>query len=201
METAYTNANGRTNPDFTNLHAGDLSGQTLIPGLYKYTTNVGASTSFTLDGGPSDVWIFQITGQLTLGVSVKIQLSGGAQVKNIFWAVAGSSTFGASSHFSGIILDKTDVNLQNKATLSGRILSQTAVNLDDSTITEPITVTPSGARRRFARHIRNSVGPIEDNLFNCGVNHTDCSSIELVRFCSLLTMLAKTHYTICSLDL
>jgi len=31
METAYTDAAGRTIPDFTNLYAGILDGQTLVP--------------------------------------------------------------------------------------------------------------------------------------------------------------------------
>jgi hypothetical protein len=35
MQTAFTDAAGRTNPDFTELGAGDISGLTLIPGLYK----------------------------------------------------------------------------------------------------------------------------------------------------------------------
>ena len=36
METAYTDAENRTLPDFTELYAGDLTGQTLTPGLYKW---------------------------------------------------------------------------------------------------------------------------------------------------------------------
>ncbi|MDB6076148.1 MAG: hypothetical protein JWO89_3788, partial [Verrucomicrobiaceae bacterium] len=35
MQTAYTDAAGRTLPDFTELGAGDISGMTLVPGLYK----------------------------------------------------------------------------------------------------------------------------------------------------------------------
>src|ERR1700733_11870413 len=60
MQTAYTDAAGRTIPDFTELGAGNISGMTLTPGLYKWSTGVSAdNTGFTLSGGPNAVWIFQ----------------------------------------------------------------------------------------------------------------------------------------------
>ena len=40
MQTAFTDAAGRSNPDFTELHAGDISGRTLVPGLYKWGTGL-----------------------------------------------------------------------------------------------------------------------------------------------------------------
>jgi len=40
METAYIDAQGRTLPDATELGAGDISGMTLAPGLYKWGTGV-----------------------------------------------------------------------------------------------------------------------------------------------------------------
>ena len=40
METAYTDAAGRPLPDYTELYAGDVTGQTLTPGLYKWGTGV-----------------------------------------------------------------------------------------------------------------------------------------------------------------
>jgi tetrahydromethanopterin S-methyltransferase subunit E len=38
MQTAYTDAAGRVNPNFFNLGAGNIGGKTLTPGLYKWTT-------------------------------------------------------------------------------------------------------------------------------------------------------------------
>src|SRR3954463_4389934 len=64
METAYTDAAGRTDPDHTELGGGSLGGLTLAPGLYKWTTSVSIPTDTTLAGGASDVWIFQISGDL-----------------------------------------------------------------------------------------------------------------------------------------
>ncbi|MBA3017423.1 MAG: DUF3494 domain-containing protein, partial [Desulfobacteraceae bacterium] len=52
METAYTDAAGRTLPDATELGAGDISGMTLAPGLYKWGTGVLiTSVGVTLSGG------------------------------------------------------------------------------------------------------------------------------------------------------
>ena len=52
MQTAYTDAAGRTLPDFTELGAGNITGQTLAPGLYKWGTGVSLSGSgaVTLNG-------------------------------------------------------------------------------------------------------------------------------------------------------
>jgi hypothetical protein len=84
MQTAYTNAAGRPIPNFSELGAGNIGGLTLIPGLYKWSTNVTASTGFTLSGGPNSVWIFQIAGNLTVANAAAMVLSGGAQAGNIF---------------------------------------------------------------------------------------------------------------------
>jgi hypothetical protein len=130
METAYTNAAGRTDPDHTELGAGDITSMTLAPGLYKWSTGVliGAA-GVTLSGGASDVWIFQIAQDLTVGNGAIVTLSGGAQVTNIFWQVAGQVTLGTTSQFKGIILCQTLIEMNTGANLEGRALAQTAVTL------------------------------------------------------------------------
>jgi ice-binding like protein len=40
MQTAFNAANALTSPDFLALGAGDISGKTLTPGLYKWTTGL-----------------------------------------------------------------------------------------------------------------------------------------------------------------
>ena len=137
MITAYNDAAGRTKPDFIELGVGNIGGETLVPGLYKWTGSVTAPTDVTISGGPNDVWIFQIAGNLSLGAGVKITLAGGAQAKNIFWQVAGASTFGTTSHFEGVILSMTGITFQTGASFNGRALAQTAVVLDANTIVEP----------------------------------------------------------------
>ena len=138
METAYTDAAGRTNPTATELYAGDITGKTITPGLYKWGTGVLISSGgVTLSGGANDVWIFQIAQDLTVDNGAIVTLSGGAQAKNIFWQVAGQTTLGTTANFKGIILSKTLISMNTGATLNGRALAQTAVTLDANSITAP----------------------------------------------------------------
>src|SRR5680860_343951 len=137
MQTAYTDAAGRTTPDFVNLGAGNIGGKTLTPGLYKFTSSVVIPTDIALEGGPDDVWIFQVSGNLDMSSAVNVTLSGGAQAKNIFWQVAGAVTFGTTSHFEGNVLGQTGINLKTGASINGRLLAQTAATLQKSTVTQP----------------------------------------------------------------
>jgi len=127
MQTAFTDAAGRTLPDFTELGAGNIGGMTLRPGLYKWSSAVSIPTDVTLMGGANDVWIFQIAQTLSISPGKQVILSGGARAKNIFWQVAGQTTLGTTSKFNGNILDQTAIVIQTGATLTGRALAQTAV--------------------------------------------------------------------------
>ncbi len=137
METAYTNAAGRSNPDATELGAGDISGMTLTPGLYKWSSGLLIATNVTLSGDANDVWILQIDGDLTVSNGVIVNLNGGAVAKNVFWQIAGKTIFGTTSDVKGVFLSKTLIDLQTGATLNGRALSQTAVTLDANAVTKP----------------------------------------------------------------
>jgi hypothetical protein len=137
MGIAYTDAAGRTSPDFTELGDGEIGGMTLEAGLYKWSTGVKISTDVTLSGGPDDVWIFQIAGTLVEANSVHVTLADGALAKNIIWQVAGAVTLGTNAHFEGIVLGKTMIAVNTHATVKGRLFAQTAVTLQMNTITEP----------------------------------------------------------------
>ncbi len=142
METAYTDAAGRTNPTATELGAGNIGGMTLAPGLYKWGTGVTIPTDVTLSGGSNDVWIFQIAQNLDISSATQVILSGGAQSQNIFWQVAGQATLGTTSDFKGIILTQTAVVMNTGAKLNGRALAQTAVTLDADAVTAPTGSAP-----------------------------------------------------------
>lgn len=137
MITAYNDAAGRPTPDFLELGAGDLSGLTLTAGLYKWTSTVTVPTNITLSGGANDIWIFQISGDLSVSSAKNMTLTGGVQAKNIFWQIAGQATFGANSHVEGNILSMTGITLQTGASLNGRALAQTAVILAGNTVVKP----------------------------------------------------------------
>jgi hypothetical protein len=139
METAYTDAAGRSNPDATGLGAGEIGGLTISPGLYKWGTGVSITTDVTLNAGGNSnaVWIFQIGQGLTVASGKKVILSGGAQANNIFWQVSSNAEIGTGAQFNGNILAKTAINLRTGASINGRILAQTAVTLDANAVTRP----------------------------------------------------------------
>ena len=137
MVTAYNDAAGRPTPDFLELGTGNIGGKTLVPGLYKWTSTVTMPSDITIAGGANDVWIFQISGNLTMSSAVRITLTGGAQAKNIFWQIAGQATLGTTSHFEGVILSMTGITFQTGASINGRALAQTAVVLDGNAVTSP----------------------------------------------------------------
>lgn len=135
MERAYTDAAGRTLPDFTELGAGNIGGMTLAPGLYKWGTGlVIPSNGVTLSGGESGVWIFQVAQDLSVRNGATVTLSGGANPSRIFWQVAGQAVLGTTADFKGIILCQTQIVMSTRSTLVGRALAQTAVTLDASVI-------------------------------------------------------------------
>jgi len=150
LTTAYNDAVGRTpvpsgaflNPD---NGSGNIGGQTLVPGLYKFTSAVAITGSnLTLAGGPNDIWIFQVASDLTIGNGIHIILSGGARAANIFWQVGTSAILGTTSVFKGTILADQSISMNAGATLEGRALARiAAITLSANTITHPGTSSTS----------------------------------------------------------
>ncbi|MDB5103561.1 MAG: hypothetical protein JWP91_1250 [Fibrobacteres bacterium] len=136
MQTAYADAASRA-PGHIELGAGNIGGRNLAPGVYKWSTNVLVPKDVTLTGSSTDIWIFEIAGNLALSSSVKVILKGGALPKNIFWQVAGSADLGTTSHMEGIVLSKTTIVLKTGASANGRLLAQTAVTLDANAVKVP----------------------------------------------------------------
>ena len=146
MGTAYAAATDVTaNPAGTGTFlnagspAGTLSGQTLVPGVYTWSTAVAITDDIYLNGNSTDVWVFQISGTLNISSGKQIHLIGGALAKNVFWAVTGNVTLGTTSVFEGNILTTgtSHIALLTGATLHGRALSDGEVWLDSSIVTVP----------------------------------------------------------------
>jgi len=152
MEAAYTDAAGRVNGDSAriNLGGGELGGvlaggptAELTPGVYTFGTDVKLTGDIHFKGsggneGNTDVFIIQIAGNLLQDGSYSVHLSGGALEENIIWQVAGLVVVGAGAHMKGIILAKTSVLFETLSSLTGRVLTQTACNLQSATITQPL---------------------------------------------------------------
>jgi hypothetical protein len=164
MTTAYGVAAGATpvsEPIDTRTATIGL-GSTFLPGIYKWSTNLTINGNITLSGGPTDVWIFQIAGDLTtasggdIAGGVHVNLTGGALASNVFWAVAGAVngvTLGTYSTFNGNILSAMQITMQTGAILNGRALSQTQVALHNNTISLPTTATLN-----VIKHVTNNNG-------------------------------------------
>jgi hypothetical protein len=141
MLTAYTDAAGRA-PSYTELYAGDISGKTLTSGVYKWSNSVVINSDVTLQGSATDIWIFEISGDLTVAAGgsiptgIKVVLSGGALASNIYWQVGGltGATLGTYSTFNGIILSAKQIIMNTGAVLNGKALAATQVSLDASVI-------------------------------------------------------------------
>jgi hypothetical protein len=118
--TAYNNAAGET--PFTSLPSpGDIGGQTLVPGIYRFASSVGLTGTVTLNGG--GIYIFQIGSTLTTASSSRVLLINGAQPCDIFWQVGSSATIGGATAFVGTILANTSITMVTAATLNGRALA------------------------------------------------------------------------------
>lgn len=138
MEAAFTIGNGKVNSVITELGAGDITGMTLAPGLYKWGTGLLISASgVTLSGAANDTWIFQVGQGMTVADGAHIILAGGAQAKNIYWITASDAVIGKTVHFNGNILSQTLVSIGEGSTVTGRVLGQTAVTLNAATVILP----------------------------------------------------------------
>jgi hypothetical protein len=146
METAFTDAAGRANANAAriNMGTGLLGGvkpggptDQLTPGVYTFSTNVLSTGDIHFKGSETDIFIIQIAGNLILAANDRVTLEGGALAKNIFWQVAGYAEVGAGAHMEGILLVKTAVTFITGSSLNGRVLTQTACNLQKATITQP----------------------------------------------------------------
>jgi hypothetical protein len=138
METAYSDAEARTNADTTrnDLGNGAIGGKTLTTGVH-FGADISLSSDVTFSGSATDIFIVQTTGNMSLAGSTKVLLAGNAKAENIFWQVAGHVTVGPGAQLEGILLVKTDVLFETGSSLNGRVFAQTACNLQSASITEP----------------------------------------------------------------
>jgi hypothetical protein len=116
---------------------GNIGSMTLTAGVYKWGTGLLIPTDLTLTGSATDVWIFQISQNLTVSSAAKVVLTGGALARNVFWQVAGLTDLDTTSHLEGVVLCQTSIALHSGATINGRLLAQTAVTLDHNTVVRP----------------------------------------------------------------
>ncbi len=128
LTTAIIAASPAQLPGGINVGA-ELGALTLAPGVYVSPSGAYDITSvdLTLDGGPDDVWVFQMATTLTVGSGRKVILTGGARARNIFWQVGSSATLGTSSMFKGTIMAYASVTMNASSTLVSCIANKVLI--------------------------------------------------------------------------
>jgi hypothetical protein len=139
MLVAYTDAASRATSGAAalNVGGGSITGKIFDRGVYTWGSDVSFTDEIYIRGTAHDIFIFQMSGNLVVASNAKIVLQGGARAENIVWQVAGYVQAAPDSHLEGVFLIKTKGVFQTRTSLNGRIMSQTAVTLDQSTITMP----------------------------------------------------------------
>jgi uncharacterized repeat protein (TIGR01451 family) len=133
---AYLNLAAQT-PVTLDLTGKDLGGQTLVKGVYSFSSSAGLTGTLTLDAGGSAnaVWVFKIGSTLTTASGSSVVLINGANPCNVFWQVGSSATLGSATNFVGNIFALTSITLITGATVQGRLLARNgSVTLDTNTV-------------------------------------------------------------------
>jgi hypothetical protein len=129
MTAVYAEAVARIPVDGTDKGGAELGGQTLLPGLYHWTTAATLTGALTLDGGANDVWILRVNGALAVAADAYVLLVNGAQASNVYWVVVGAVTGGAGSVIEGQVLSGGAISTGVGTVLNGRALSATGVSI------------------------------------------------------------------------
>ena len=109
--------------------------QTLVPGVYDFTSSAQLTGTLTLSG--SGLYTFRIVSSLTTAPGSLIILAGGASASDVFFQVGSSATLGSGSIFNGNILSQSSATL-NTSTVNGTVAALTGtVALNGSTVTVP----------------------------------------------------------------
>jgi uncharacterized repeat protein (TIGR01451 family) len=137
----------------------DLTGLTLPPGVYCFTSSGQLTGALTLAAGAQGsaaVWVFRVASSFTTGAASHVVVTGGGQNCNVFWQIGSSATLGGGT-FVGNILALTSITLDTGATLFGSALAYNgAVTMESNTVsvagcgTSPIVPIPPTLSKAFS---------------------------------------------------
>ena len=108
--------NGRTQ---NAIAPAELGGSTLYKGVYAQPGAMNISGTLTLNGGASDIFIIRCGGAFTTGAGATIVLTGGAQAKNVFFAIHGACAMAANTNLKGIFICDAAVSVGANEILEG----------------------------------------------------------------------------------
>jgi predicted acyltransferase (DUF342 family) len=129
---AYGHAQSTTDHGIPEFITGDWG---MFPGVYDIgnLTLVGDLNLYfdTRNHAVESVWIFRLSGSLTIQNDVQMIMNHGC-ASNIFFLVEGSVTIGTGSHVRGTIMSKANITLGDQST-SGPLLSGDSITIGDDT--------------------------------------------------------------------
>jgi hypothetical protein len=138
LATLYSELTNLTVTDSTHAAAFG-SGETLGPGVYTVPAAWSIAGTLTLNGGPTDLFVFRGVGALTTSNNAEIVLTGGATSNNVFWVSQGAISTGTNTTLKGSFIANQAANDPGSGLeLEGRILTVNgAISINTATITEP----------------------------------------------------------------
>jgi hypothetical protein len=131
------------------LEPADLSGLTLQPGVYTVpagTTNLSGTLTLDGNGNANAAWVFQLPSTLITSPDAVVALSNAGAGAGVYWNVGSSATLDTGTTFVGNILARGSITLNSGATdLCGRALAQTAVTLQENSLSGSCLGVPAGS--------------------------------------------------------
>ncbi len=111
---------------------GTQAGAILAPGVYCFDAAAAVTGTLTLNGSATGVWIFLVNGDLT-GDNFSVQMAGGGQACNVYWAPSGATTM-TTSNAKGTIIAKQAITLTG-GSFNGRAIASKAVTMTNVAVT------------------------------------------------------------------
>ena len=113
---------------------GTLAGLNLAPGVYCLDA-VAKTGTLTLTGPSNGVWIFLVNGALT-GTNFSVEMAGGGQPCNVFWAPNGAATMTTSALKGNILAGDAGIGsiTLTGGTLAGSAMANIAVTMTGAAV-------------------------------------------------------------------
>ncbi len=116
----------------------DLGGQTLTPGVYRFSSSAQLTGSVLLNflGAPNGQFVFQIGSTLTTASASSVVVQNGGSGAGIYWLVGSSATLGTTSQLAGNVIASASITMNTGASIvCGRALALNgAVTLDQNIV-------------------------------------------------------------------
>jgi hypothetical protein len=161
--TAYgTLTNTVLNPCQNDI-ASTVNGSTFLSGVHCGTTATSLSGDIVFDGddNPNALFIIKIDGALSVNGPFNITLTGGAQLKNIYWQVNGAFNLAAGLEFKGTVINAGAISLATGASITGRVLSTAGkISLNNNIISNTQVALPVTLVRFTVKNEENKVAQL-----------------------------------------